>query len=52
MEKSANGPVFMKWNDIDDYLTDDAYRMYDIWYKYHMGFGLPGGKSWMISLYI
>lgn len=46
MTKSVNGPVFLKWNEIEDYITPSLYRMYNIWYKFHMGFGMPGNKAW------
>jgi hypothetical protein len=46
MSKSVNGPIFIKWNEIEGHLTPEMYRMYDIWNKYNMGFGMPGGRAW------
>lgn len=36
----------MKRNEINNYFTDELFKMYELWEMWSMGFGLPGGKSW------
>jgi hypothetical protein len=36
----------IKSEELDDYLTESFYRLYDIFEKYELGFGLPLDKTW------
>ena len=38
--------TMIKRSEIDDYLTEEFWRMWKIFERWEMGFGMPGGKSW------
>jgi len=44
---NVDDPIaIIKRKDIVKYIDSTFYRLYNIWYKFHMGFGLPQLKSW------
>lgn len=44
--KKDSPKAFIKRNEIKSYLDAEFYGMYDLWNKFHIGFGLPFDKSW------
>ena len=44
--RKDNPVAIIKRCEIDDYVDDDFNGMYDLWSKFHNGFGLPYERSW------
>lgn len=36
----------VKRSDIDEYLTPELFRQYQIFERFEMGFGMPGNRAW------
>jgi len=36
----------VKWSELGDYLTSRFMYMYNMYERFELGFGLPGGKPW------
>jgi len=44
---NPDSPVaFIKRKEVEGFIDDTFFRQYNLWKKYHHGFGLPLEKSW------
>ncbi len=43
----GDSPVYIcKKKEIPGLFTNEFYRLYEMWYMFHQGFGLPSPKHW------
>lgn len=39
-------PQFIRKSRIHSYVTDEWWRIFRVWHRYHIGMGLPNARNW------
>lgn len=43
---TKNAPMFVRRSEIEGYVTEKFWRLFELWHRFHVGMGFPFAGGW------